>query len=66
MRPIIFAIILLIVSCLVIFGGEKGADIGASFGIKGKGDAGFTGCLAIVILLFFAVYALVMLIFRIR
>ena len=65
MGLIVLVIILLVASCAVLFGGAKGAQLGDSFGIKGKGDAGCTGCLAIGILLFFAVLAVSKLIFRI-
>ena len=43
MGLIVLVIILLVASCAVLFGGTKGAQLGDSFGIKGKGDAACTG-----------------------
>ena len=66
MKLIILVTILLIVSCIVLFGDKKGAEIGESFGINGKCEAGCTGCLALGVLLVFAVYALLSVLFHIR
>lgn len=64
MKLIILSVALLIVSCLVLFGGKKGLELGREFDINNKKEAGCMGCLTTLILLIVGTFALTMIVFH--